>query len=451
MAPRIRFLAELIHDVYGFPLEPIEDGVLRSSKGLDPLSNGDNEKMARQTAKQQEVVTAPGRGKKADMDNLMLCEDWRHIGTRGSIMDSIDFEQEEKEEEEVAELRAEEGEMAEEGTGKARERGGRETSPVSVLDSIDSDQKEKEEEEEAVLRVVEREMAEEGTGKGGERGERSINPRKEGIEVSKLKVIERRMDEEGTGKCGIGRGTNPIFQLNVQKKSSMDINVKEIEGTQSTKTDVKAAAADSIKSKAMKEKDEAAEAEAEGIGREKEEIVQTSVKAAAADRKESVAMKEKDEATEAEAEAGGIGMGKEEIVQSNVRAAAADEEVSKATKKKFKAAETEEQDESAESHAEQDMLGTKSGGAAEGIGRETEEMVQSSADQCSEGNMRSQEDCGVKPLPNIFSRGRMRSLVTSVEEDCLLKVCWHMEGEVEIKDADILLAPSSRRSRVQVN
>ena len=257
MAPRIRFLAELIHDVYGFPLEPIEDGALRSSKGLDTLSNGDNEKMAKQTAKQQEVVTAPGRGKKVDMDCTLPSQDWRHIGARGSVMDSIDFDQEEKEEEEMAELRDEEGEMVEEGTGKGRERGGRETSPVSVLDSIDCDQIEKGVEEGTELR----EVVEEGIWKVGE--------------VS-------------------GKGTNPITQFNLQKVSSDDM--EETGSAESTKTNLKAAAADE-ETEATKKKEDAAESkqrepaeshvkqdrlntkpggEGEGIGRETEENSHTS-------------------------------------------------------------------------------------------------------------------------------------------------------------------------------
>ena len=89
------------------------------------------------------------------------------------------------------------------------------------------------------------------------------------------------------------------------------------------------------------------------------------------------------------------------------------------------------------------------GGEAEGIGREAEGIVQSSAEECSESN-KSFEDSGVKSLPNIVSRSRVRSLATSVEEDFKLKVSCQLEGEMEIEDAKILLAPSSRRSRVQV-
>ena len=336
MAPRIRFLAELIHDVYGFPLEPIEDGALRSSKGLDTLSNGDNEKMAKQTAKQQEVVTAPGRGKKVDMDYTLPSQDWRHIGTRGSVMDSIDFDQEEKEEEEMAELRDEEGEMVEEGTGKGRERGERETSPVSVLDSIDCDQIEKGVEEQAELRVVEGEMAEEGAWKVGE--------------VS-------------------GKGTNPITQLNLQKVSSDDM--EETGSAESTKT---------------------------------------SLKAAAAEKKENGA-----------------------------------------TQKQEEASESEQQDEVAESYVKQDMLNTKPGGEGEGIGREMEESLQTSAEECFGEDVESYEDCGVNPTANIVSRARMRSLASAVEENFKLKVSWQMEGEDQIEDADILLALLNRRSRVQVD
>ena len=228
------------------------------------------------------------------MDNELLNQDWRHIGARGSVIDSIGCDLEEKE------------------VG----------------------------EEEAELEVVEGEMAEEGRGKGG-------------------------------NECG-GRGINPISQLNLQVQSSMDISTKEIEGTQSTKTGAEAAAADSNESKAMKEKDEAAEAEAEGIGREKEEIVQTSVKAAPAEGEEN-----------------------------------------EATKKREQAAESEEQYEPTESRAREEILSTKPGGEAEGIGRETEEITQLYAEECSEGNMKSDEDCGVKSLPNFVSRSRVRSLATS--------------------------------------
>ena len=69
-----------------------------------------------------------------------------------------------------------------------------------------------------------------------------------------------------------------------------------------------------------------------------------------------------------------------------------------------------------------------------------------SAEECSEGNMKSDEDCGVKSLPNFVSRSRVRS----VEKDFKLKVSCQVEGEVEIKDAEIIFAPLSRRSRVQV-
>ena len=49
MAPRIRFLAEQIHDVYGLPLEPIQDAAVTSSKGFD------REKTAKYKVKEPEV------------------------------------------------------------------------------------------------------------------------------------------------------------------------------------------------------------------------------------------------------------------------------------------------------------------------------------------------------------------------------------------------------------
>ena len=117
------------------PLESIEDGALRSSKSLDTHSNGVTEKMSKYTAKQQEVETALGRGKNADMDNELLNQDWRHIGARGSVIDGIGCDLEEKEVgEEEAELEVVKGEMAEEGTGKGgNECGGRGINPISQL------------------------------------------------------------------------------------------------------------------------------------------------------------------------------------------------------------------------------------------------------------------------------------------------------------------------------
>ena len=85
-----------------------------------------------------------------------------------------------------------------------------------------------------------------------------------------------------------------------------------------------------------------------------------------------------------------------------------------------------------------------------GIEKEPEKITQLSAEECSEGNMKSDEDCGVKSLPNFVSRSRVRSLATSVENDFKLKVNCQVEREVEIKDAEITFAPLSRRSRVQV-
>ena len=128
--------------------------------------------------------------------------------------------------------------------------------------------------------------------------------------------------------------------------------------------------------------------------------------------------------------------------KNSIRAPAADKKESEAIKEKTEAAGTE-QDEPSECHAKQDMLGITPGGEAEGI-------VQSSAAECSESN-KSFEDGGVKSLPKIVLRSRVRSLATSLEEDFKLKVRCQVEGEMEIEDAEILFAPSSRRTRAEVN
>ena len=78
MGPNIRFLAELIHYVYGFPLEPIEDSAVRSSKGLDSLSNCDIEKKAKHKVKQQEVKATPGRVK-TNMDKSGVTTRWSKV------------------------------------------------------------------------------------------------------------------------------------------------------------------------------------------------------------------------------------------------------------------------------------------------------------------------------------------------------------------------------------
>ena len=93
-------------------------------------------------------------------------------------------------------------------------------------------------------------------------------------------------------------------------------------------------------------------------------------------------------------------------------------------------------------HARQEMPQNKPG-------VETEELVQSRDEERSASALARDDDC-VKSLLNIVSRSRMRSLATSGEEDCKLKVSCQMEGEVELVDADILSTPSSRRCRGQV-
>ena len=193
------------------------------------------------------------------------------------------------------------------------------------------------------------------------------------------------MVEEGTGNGGEhgGRGTNPVSQLNLQVQRSLDISTKETGGAQKYEI-----------------------AESEEIVREKEGIVQSSIKPVATDREENEATKEKEEA-----------------------------------------AETEQGDKHVKSHAKQYKLGTKPGGEAEGVGREMEEIMLSSAEESCEENMKNGKDCGVEPLPNIVSRARGRSL----EDDFKLKVNCQVEGEVEIEDAEILLALLSRCPKVQVN
>ena len=90
MGPRIRFLAELIHDVYGLPLEPIQDAAVTSSKGFDI------EKTAKYKVKEPEVKKIP------DMDDPLPSQDCLHIGARFSVLESKDCDlQEEPEEAEV--------------------------------------------------------------------------------------------------------------------------------------------------------------------------------------------------------------------------------------------------------------------------------------------------------------------------------------------------------------
>ena len=134
-----------------------------------------------------------------------------------------------------------------------------------------------------------------------------------------------------------------------------------------------------------------------------------------------------------------------------VKAAAANGKEKEASKKKEEVEETEKEVEPAESHAKQEMLCRQPGGEAEELWKETEENVHSSAEECFEGSMKCDEDCGMNPNPNIVSRARGRSLATSLEKDFKLKVSCQVEGGVEIEDAGILLAPSSRRAGVQVN
>ena len=123
MGPNIRLLAELIHDVYGFPLEPIEDDVI-SSKGLDI------EKTAKNKVKQREVKTTPGKGK-ADMDNLLPIQ---HTGAKCSVPKSKEYSLEEDEEVgEEADVVVGKGKSDEEEGGRGAESTGRRTNPISRL------------------------------------------------------------------------------------------------------------------------------------------------------------------------------------------------------------------------------------------------------------------------------------------------------------------------------
>ena len=83
--PRIRFLAELIHNVYGFPLEPIQDAAVSSSKGV---SNWDT-KAAK--VKEPVVNTTP------DMDGPLPGQDWRHMGVKRTVLDGCNLEEEQEE------------------------------------------------------------------------------------------------------------------------------------------------------------------------------------------------------------------------------------------------------------------------------------------------------------------------------------------------------------------
>ena len=282
MGPSSRFLAELINDVYGFPLEPLEEGALKSSKGLHDSLSGDREKTAKLKEKRQELKTKPGRGK-ADI-NTLSSKEWGQV-----------------------------------------------KSPPSALESMEDDLGEKEVGKEAEL-------------------------------VANISLVGGKGESDGDKtreKCGERSGTenNPIFHLKLQ--SFVDINV---------------------------------------------EVVQTTEGTVITEADERGATKEKDEAVE--------------------------------SGRLFKPP---------ESPARQELLKSKSGGDVEEFGVETEVVVQSSDERGFDRN-----DDGLKSLPNIVSRARMRSLPTCGEEDYRLKVSCQMEGEVEIEDADILLAPSSRRFRGQV-
>ena len=121
MTPSIRFLAELIHDVYGFPLEPVEDGAMISSKGLDSLPNKDVENMAK-----DEVKTMLG-------ERTMLpshSQESRHVEAKKSVVDN--FGRDPEGVEEVATLKI----VGKEITGVAGMGGqstGKETNPISHL------------------------------------------------------------------------------------------------------------------------------------------------------------------------------------------------------------------------------------------------------------------------------------------------------------------------------
>ena len=115
MGPRIRFLAELIHDVYGLPLEPIQDAAVTTSKGFDI------EKTAKYKVKEPEVKKIP------DMDDPLLSQDCRHVGARFSVLESKDCDLQEEPEE--AEVDVEEDVSR----GRGAENTGRETNPISHL------------------------------------------------------------------------------------------------------------------------------------------------------------------------------------------------------------------------------------------------------------------------------------------------------------------------------
>ena len=103
MGPSSRFLAELINDVYGFPLEPIEEGALKSSKGLHDSLSGDREKTAKLKEKRQEVKTKPGKGK-ADINSTLSSQEWGQVRSPRSALESMEDDLGEKEVGKEAEL-----------------------------------------------------------------------------------------------------------------------------------------------------------------------------------------------------------------------------------------------------------------------------------------------------------------------------------------------------------
>ena len=116
MGPRIRFLAELIHDVYCLPLEPIQDAAVTSSKGFDI------EKTTKYKVKEPEVK------KMQEMDDPLPSQDCRHIGAMFSVLGSKDCDlQEEQEEPEVGVVGVKEN------VSRGAENTGRGTNPISHL------------------------------------------------------------------------------------------------------------------------------------------------------------------------------------------------------------------------------------------------------------------------------------------------------------------------------
>ena len=121
MTPSIRFLAELIHDVYGFPLEPVEDSAMISSKGLDSLPNKDVENMAKDEVKTmlEERTMLPSHSQES-----------RHVEAKKSVVDN--FGRDPEGVEEVATLKIV-GKEITGVTGMGGQSTGKETNPISHL------------------------------------------------------------------------------------------------------------------------------------------------------------------------------------------------------------------------------------------------------------------------------------------------------------------------------